>query len=212
MPLTVGQYAIDRGYSRTAIYKAIDRSPEIQNLTYKGISKGKETLFISDEGIELLDSNLQPSQKSNDALKKNLELAIRDRENQLITEKNEIVNELTTKLTTLSDQLHREKEEEMTITRNEMISRVENVGSDVREALDLIRDNYVVNLCKLEEKIQVLENKIQALETENTELREVNNRLKTNCQQLTSSLQFAQAHPVKFMIAGKDQQLPGADK
>ena len=39
MPMTVGQYALDRGYSRTAIYKAIDRLGINETHTYKGINK-----------------------------------------------------------------------------------------------------------------------------------------------------------------------------
>lgn len=208
MPLTIGQYALDRGYSRTAIYKAIDRLPELQSMTYKGINKGKETIFISDEGIELLDSTLQPSQKANDALKKNLELAIRDRESELIREKAEKIEELTNKFTTLSEALHQEKEQEMTVTRKEMITRVEAVGSEVSEALSIIKNSYEVNLQELKDKISKLEAENEALKAENKRLSEVYNRLKTSCKQLTNSIKFAHNHPVRFLISGKDQQLP----
>lgn len=208
MPMTIGQYALDRGYSRAAIYKAIDRSPELQDMTYKGISKGKETTLLTDDGIEFLDSTMQPSAKSNDALKKNLELAIRDREAQLLQEKNEVVTELTTRLTDLSERLHREKEEEMTNTRSEMISRIETVGSEVQEMLDQIRSSYEVRIRELTEKISELEAENKHYKVENARLSETVTRLTTNCKQLTARIRFAQNHPVKFMIQGKDEELP----
>lgn len=211
MPMTIGQYALDRGYSRPAIYKAIDRSPELQTMTYKGISNGKETTFISDDGIEFLDATMQPSAKANDALKKNLELAIRDREAQLLQEKNKIVSELTNKLTDLSEKLHQEKEEEMTITRNEMITRIENVGSGVNEMLDQIRSSYEIRIRELTSKISELEDENKHYRIENSRLTEVVTRLSTDCKQLTTRLRFALDHPVKFMIQGKDQELPGAE-
>ena len=211
MPMTIGQYALDRGYSRAAIYKAIDRSQELQEMTYKGISKGKETTFLTDDGIEFLDSTMQPSAKANDALKKNLELAIRDREAQLLQEKNEVVTELTTRLTDLSERLHREKEEEMTNTRSEMISRIETVGSGVQEMLDQIRNSYEVRIQELTSKISELEAENKHYKVENARLSETVTRLITSCKQLTAKIRFAQNHPVKFMIQGKDEELPEAE-
>lgn len=211
MPMTIGQYALDRGYSRTAIYKAIDRTPELQSMTYKGISKGKETTFLSDEGIEILDATMQPSAKSNESLKKNLELAIRDREAQLLQERNEIVSELTNKLTDISERLHQEKEEEMMITRTEMIKRIENVGSGVQEILDQIRSSYEIRIRELNDKLSKLETENNHYKVENARLSEDVNRLKTSCKQLTARIRFAQNHPVKFMIQGKDEELPGAE-
>ena len=46
MPMTVREYAETRGYSRVAIYKAIDRSPELENCIYQGVSNGKSAKFI----------------------------------------------------------------------------------------------------------------------------------------------------------------------
>ena len=187
MPMTVGQYALDRGYSRTAIYKAIDRLGLNDSNTYKGINNGKETIFISDDGIRLLDESLQPSQKSNDAMKKTLELAIRDREAQLIQEKADKVEELTTKLTTVTEQLHQEKEHEILVTRQEMLEQVHNIGANLLKSVDQIRDEKDATIKELLEKVI-------ALEAENQ-------RLKTDCQRLTKSLDYAKRHPLRFSIS-----------
>lgn len=186
MPMTVGQYALDRGYSRTAIYKAIDRLGINETLTYKGINNGKETIFISDDGIQLLDENLQPSQKSNDALKKTLELAIRDREAQLIQEKADKVEELTTKFTTLTEQLHKEKEHEIIVTRSEMLERVDKIGVNLMQTVDQIREDK-------DALISELRGQIAKLEADNQ-------RLTTECQLLTKSLNYAKKHPIRFSI------------
>ena len=191
MPMTVGQYALDRGYSRTAIYKAIDRLGINETHTYKGINNGKETIFISDDGIRLLDENLQPSQKSNDALKKTLELAIRDREAQLIQEKADKVEELTTKFTTLTEQLHKEKEHEIVVTRQEMLERVDKIGVNLMQTVDQIREDK-------DALISELRGQIAKLEADNQ-------RLTTECQLLTKSLNYAKKHPIKFAMS---QELP----
>lgn len=194
MPMTVGQYALDRGYSRTAIYKAIDRLEINESHTYKGINNGKETIFISDDGIRLLDENLQPSQKSNDALKKTLELAIRDREAQLIQEKADKVEELTTKFTTLTEQLHKEKEHEIVVTRQEMLERVDKIGVNLMQTVDQIREDK-------DALISELRGQIAKLEADNQ-------RLTTECQLLTKSLNYAKKHPIKFAMS---QELPAGE-
>lgn len=194
MPMTVGQYALDRGYSRTAIYKAIDRLGINEKHTYKGINNGKETIFISDDGIRLLDENLQPSQKSNDALKKTLELAIRDREAQLIQEKADKVEELTTKFTTLTEQLHKEKEHEIVVTRQEMLERVDKIGVNLMQTVDQIREDK-------DALISELRGQIAKLEADNQ-------RLTTECQLLTKSLNYAKKHPIKFAMS---QELPAGE-
>ncbi len=194
MPMTVGQYALDRGYSRTAIYKAIDRLEINESHTYKGINNGKETIFISDDGIRLLDENLQPSQKSNDALKKTLELAIRDREAQLIQEKADKVEELTTKFTTLTEQLHKEKEHEIIVTRSEMLERVDKIGVNLMQTVDQIREDK-------DALISELRGQIAKLEADNQ-------RLTTECQLLTKSLNYAKKHPIKFAMS---QELPAGE-
>lgn len=194
MPMTVGQYALDRGYSRTAIYKAIDRLEINETHTYKGINNGKETIFISDDGIRLLDENLQPSQKSNDALKKTLELAIRDREAQLIQEKADKVEELTTKFTTLTEQLHKEKEHEIVVTRQEMLEKVDKIGVNLMQTVDQIREDK-------DALISELRGQIAKLEADNQ-------RLTTECQLLTKSLNYAKKHPIKFAMS---QELPAGE-
>lgn len=193
MPMTVGQYALDRGYSRTAIYKAIDRLGINEKHTYKGINNGKETIFISDDGIRLLDENLQPSQKSNDAMKKTLELAIRDRETQLIQEKADKVEELTTKLTTMTEKLLKEKEHEILVTRQEMLDRVDNSIDNLMRTVDQIREDK-------DTVIQGLLERIATLEADKL-------RLQTDCQRLTKSLNYAKEHPIRFAI---NKDLPEA--
>ena len=59
--------------------------------------------------------------------------------------------------------------------------------------------------------LQELENENKHYRIENARLSEVVTRLSTDCKQLTTRLRFAQDHPVKFMIQGKDQELPGAE-
>ena len=104
-----------------------------------------------------------------------------------------------------------EKEEEMMITRTEMINRIEDVGSGVQEMLDQIRSSYEIRIRELNDKLSRLEAENNHYKVENARLSEDVNRLKTSCKQLTARIRFAQNHPVKFMIQGKDEELPGAE-
>lgn len=175
MPMTIAEYATDRGYSRPAIYKAIDRIPEMQGQTYQGVSNGKSAAFLTDEGVGILDANLQPSSKSNVALKKNLELALRSRETELMQEKAEKIEELTTKLADKTDELHREKEAEMTETRTMMMDRIDAIGSDVKETIATIKADYEEFRKKDQEKFHEqydkLKSKYERVKSENEALR-----------------------------------------
>lgn len=144
MPMTVREYAVTRGYSRTAIYKAIERSPDLANCLYQGISNGKSAKFISDAGIEFLDRTLKPSSQSNLALKNNLELAVANRETAL-------EKEHSAKVESLLRETAAEKDE----TRKMMIARVD---AGIEAGIEEIK------------KIQA--EKIERLEKENAELRE----------------------------------------
>ena len=220
MPMTVAEYATDRGYSRQAIYNAIDRNEALQRETYQGVSNGKSAKFLTDEGVGILDSTLQPSLKSNITQKKNLELAITTRENQLIQEKADKIEELSNKLTMETDRLHREKEEEMTVTRTEMLDRVENVGSDVRAFIAQIRGTYEKDLQEAKAKIDKLEQENKDFRDEkvlwnNVErevfaLREQNEKLLNERNTLKSELEWALAHKMQFMSfkrIGEDNKL-----
>ncbi len=227
MPMTIAEYAADRGYSRQAIYNAIDRNEDLQRETYHGVSNGKSAKFLTDEGVGILDSTLQPSLKSNLTQKKNLELAITTRENQLIQEKADKIEELSNKLTMETERLHREKEEEMTVTRTEMLDRVENVGTDVRAFIAQIRGQYERDLHEAKEKIAKLEqenkdfrdekvlwnnidHECQDLRKKNAMLEEQNNKLLNERNTLKSELEWALTHKMQFMAfkrIGEDNQL-----
>lgn len=144
MPMTVREYAETRGYSRVAIYKAIDRSPELENCIYQGVSNGKSAKFINDEGINFLDQTLKPSSQSNIALKNHLELVVANREKALADEHLEKVESLL-----------RETAAEKDETRKMMLARVDaGIDAGIKEI----------------KKIQA--EKIERLEKENAELRE----------------------------------------
>lgn len=150
MPMTVREYAVTRGYSRQAIYKAIERSPDLANCLYQGISNGKSAKFISDAGIEFLDRTLKPSSQSNLALKNNLELAVANREKLLADEHLKKV-----------ESLHEEKEVEMTTTRNMMIARVDAGIEEIKKIQAEKIERLEKENAELRERVKELEIQLQ---------------------------------------------------
>ena len=150
MPMTVREYAETRGYSRVAIYKAIDRSPELANCLYQGISNGKSAKFISDEGINFLDQTLKPSSQSNIALKNHLELVVANREKALADEHLEKVESLL-----------RETAAEKDETRKMMIARVDAGIKEIKKIQAEKIERLEKENAELRERVKELEIQLQ---------------------------------------------------
>ena len=150
MPMTVREYAETRGYSRVAIYKAIDRSPELENCIYQGVSNGKSAKFISDEGINFLDQTLKPSSQSNIALKNHLELVVANREKALADEHLEKVESLL-----------RETAAEKDETRKMMIARVDAGIKEIKKIQAEKIERLEKENAELRERVKELEIQLQ---------------------------------------------------
>ena len=108
----------------------------------------------------------------------------------------------------------------MTVTRTEMLDRVENVGSDVRAFIAQIRGTYEKDLQEAKAKIDKLEQENKDFRDEkvlwnNVErevfaLREQNEKLLNERNTLKSELEWALAHKMQFMSfkrIGEDNKL-----
>lgn len=194
MSVTVAEFATQRGMSRQGVYKAIER----HNIpTFKGVSNGKSTQFMTDEDAQRLNEILGPTETSNMILKQNLELQIQQDREQLIQEKAEKV-----------EQLLREKEAEMTVTREEMLNRVESGVSEMHKMMDELRAEYRHkedhNIQLYKEKMTEKNAEIDKLNAIINDLQYENTRLKDRCNQLSdrntllqNQLVEAQQHPYR---------------
>ena len=94
----------------------------------------------------------------------------------------------------MTEQLHKEKEHEIVVTRQEMLERVDKIGVNLMQTVDQIREDK-------DALISELRGQIAKLEAENQ-------RLTTECQRLTKSLNYAKKHPIKFAMS---QELPAGE-
>lgn len=198
MTVFVSDFAKQRGMTVQGVYKAIKR----HNIpTQQGVSNGKSAQFMTDEDAQRLNEMLGPTEASNLILAKNLELQIQTEREALIQEKADKVESLL-----------REKEAEMTITREEMLKRVDTGVAEMHQMVDELRAEYRhkedlnIKLFKKREAEYQAEN--ERLKKENQELTEKNSRLKERLNQtlerntlLQNQLVEAQQHPYKNLRA-----------
>lgn len=179
MPVTVAEFATQRGMSRQGVYNAIKRY-EIQ--TYQGVSNGKSTQFMSDEDAARLNELLGPTESSNLILKQNLELQIR-------TEREELLKEASSKV----EATLREKADEVEKTRTMMLDRIDNGVSEMKQMLESERNGTI----KMLEKDNADQKKeIEKLKTENKNLSDENERLRLELKTALEKLKYTQAHPI----------------
>ena len=183
MPVTVAEFAAQRGMSRQGVYNAIKRY-EIP--TYQGVSNGKSTQFMSDEDADRLNELLGPTEASNMILKQNLELQIR-------TEREDLLRETSSKV----EAALREKTEEMTTTRQQMLDHIDSGVSEMREMVEAERNGtiklYENQVKELKKEKEALTDKLEALTAENAELKE-------KIYKLNELLVEAVNHPYRHLI------------
>lgn len=192
MSVTVAEFAAQRGMTRQGVYKAMKR---FDIPTFQGVSNGKATQFMSDEDAQRLNEMLGPTEASNLILKQNLEL-------QIQTEREAIIQKNADKV----ESVLREKEEEMTKTREMVLGKVDEKMDGLQQVLCDMRNTY-------DERIKDKEARISELEQEKEELAEQNARLKERLQialdkntQLQNELVFAQNHPYRNLKASWDRK------
>lgn len=198
MSVFVSEFAAQRGMTVQGVYKAIKR----HNIpTQQGVSNGKSAQFMTDEDAQRLNELLGPTESSNLILKNQLELQIQTEREQLIKEKADKIEELL-----------REKEKEMTVTRELMMNKFGDYSTDTTVALNQLSSNINSSLDEVKEayklNLQAKEEKIAELEKDNEDLKAQVKRLKDKLQttldkntQLQNDLKFAQEHPYKNLTA-----------
>ena len=194
MSVTVAEFAQQRGMSKQGVYNAIKRH---HIPTYKGVSNGKSAQFMTDEDAEHLNELLGPTPESNIALAQTLQLEVANRENALLNEKQE-----------LTERLYKEKEAEMMVTRQEMLSKIDAGVSEMHQMVDELRAEYrhkedhnvklyKEKMAEKQAKIDKLQAIIDDLTYENTRLKD---RLTATLERntlLQNQLVEAQQHPWK---------------
>ncbi len=192
MSVTVAEFAAQRGMTRQGVYKAIKR---FEIPTFQGVSNGKSTQFMSDEDAKKLNEILGPTEASNLILKQNLELQIQTEREQLIQKNADKVESVL-----------REKEEEMTTTRTQMMERIESGVSEMHQMVDEVRADFKKALANKEKQIQKLEDeKADLLE----QIKRLKERLQLKIDEnevLQSELIFAQNHPYRNLKASWDRK------
>lgn len=185
MGVFVADFAKQRGMTVQGVYKAIKR----HNIpTQQGVINGKSAQFMTDEDATRLNELLGPTEASNLILANQLQVQIANRENELISERERKVEELL-----------REKEVEMTQTRELMLSRVNEISSDLQSVVGAIRSAY-------EKQDREKSDRITALEAENRALNEKVAQLQEIKHELLRQLSEAQEHPYKNLKASWDKK------
>lgn len=166
MAMTVPAYAESRQLSPNGVYKALSRHPEIDALTFEGVSNGKKSKMLSDEAIGMLDRAMKMPYKNTEVVSSELTVMF-DRQ----------IQEKDTEISGLKDKLI----EEMGETRKEMIGAVGDAVSasistgneEIRADIASLKDNQATQYRILE-----LQNQVEMLERENRVLREEIKELK----------------------------------
>ena len=187
MSVTVAEFAAQRGMTRQGVYKAIKR---FEIPTFQGVSNGKATQFMYDEDAKRLNEMLGPTEASNLILKQNLELQIKTEREQLIQKNADKVESVL-----------REKEVEMTATRNQMMERIESGVSEMHQMVDEVRADFKKALNDKEKRITELENDKRNLEAQIERLKEKLQIALDKNTVLQNELVFAQQHPYKNLKA-----------
>ena len=131
---------------------------------------------------------MSPDEASNLILANQLQVQIANRENELISERERKVEELL-----------REKEVEMTKTRELMLSRINEISSDMQGVVGTIRSAY-------EKQDREKSDRITALEAENRALNDKVAQLQETNRELLRQLSEAQEHPYKNLKASWDKK------
>jgi len=185
MGVFVADFAKQRGMTVQGVYKAIKR----HNIpTQQGVINGKSAQFMTDEDATRLNEILGPPEASNLILANQLQVQIANRENELISERERKVEELL-----------REKEVEMTKTRELMLSRINEISSDMQGVVGTIRSAY-------EKQDREKSDRITALEAENRALNDKVAQLQETNRELLRQLSEAQEHPYKNLKASWDKK------
>ena len=203
MSVFVSEFAAQRGMTVQGVYKAIKR----HNIpTQQGVSNGKSAQFMTDEDAQRLNELLGPTESSNLILKNQLELQIQTEREQLIKEKADKIEELL-----------REKEKEMTVTRELMMNKfgdystdttiaLNNMRSDMTASIDAVKEAYKVNIDAKDARISELENDKRNLEDQIERLKEKLQIALDKNTVLQNELVFAQQHPYKNLKASWDRK------
>ena len=179
MPVTIAEFAAQRGMSRQGVYNAIKRNG-IE--TYQGVSNGKAAAYLSDESADKLNEILGPNERTNMILKQQLELTIQSEREQLLRETTEKV-----------EQLLREKEVEITKTRTEMLEKIDDDTEALAKRFD-----------KLDKALRERDQIIDVLRAENIAKDKEILTLKARIKDLEEWYQYACRHKFRFLLRGTE--------
>ena len=176
MPITVQDYAIQRGCSRQAVYSMINKH---QLKTEQGISHGKSTQMLPDETVERLNQLIRPTSREVATLSDSVQMELMERETKLkdetILAKNETIQEI--------------KE-----TRSQMLARIEKIADDFERQLSVERTKFSSERETLLREKSEKDLAISALRLENEQLRQ-------QIGALSKELERIKAHPIKSACA-----------
>lgn len=174
MPMTISEYAESRHITKQAVYKALKNNPEFEEKTYTGIVRGKESKYLNDELIGILDQTINLPHEFTEDVKTEMRLF-----------QSEDLRAKESEITELNKQLAAEKDKviaAMGETHKAMIAAVGSAVSEsvsanneaIKTSIDELKDNQAtaVKVATLQKDVDRLQEEVKRLEGEKQELRE----------------------------------------
>lgn len=170
MPLTIAQFSQNKGCSKQAIYSAIDRSKEVQEHTFKGISNGKETLYLDDTAIALLERTMRfPTQ--------NTEIITTELRANVLKEKEELTQGIVGRV---NSSVHADIENMGARLQNSLTNAVGR--AIVSERISELKESHTRELAHLNSDRERIQANLSATEIEKRKLEQENYKLKMDLE------------------------------
>lgn len=142
MPMTIPDYAKDRHISRQAVDKVLKKRPDIDAKTYMGISHGRDTKFLSDEAVGMLDQTIKMPYSNVEEVSKEL-VAMHNAEMvgalQHTNEVLEAQNLIRDKLEGVQERLT----DEVAETRRQLLERTDASHKELLKKMEEVSGDYI---------------------------------------------------------------------
>lgn len=222
MPLTVAQFAEQKGISKQAVYSAIARRPDISEHTFQGVSNGKSAQFLDDTAITLLENTMRFPQKNSDMITNELRANVL-REKAELTQGivNQVSDNVREHILSVADELERRIEssiesERVTDLKESHKREIEQINADrMRLQKELEVSNIGITTLREENHRLCMDLKTSQMENDKlisdnasfrqqlAKLYEEQNKDRATIEQLKKEIEWLRSHPVKNLFGGK---------
>lgn len=185
MPMSISEYASSRHITKQAVYKVLKQKPELEEMTYPGMVRGKDTRFLNDQLIGILDQTIHlPHDFTSD-----LTAEMKVFHSEELTQKDQVISGLKDKLIEEMGETRKEMIDAVgaavsdSMTSNnealkESLAKISTDNGDIKASIEGLRDNQATQYRILE-----LQNQVEMLERENRALKEQIQELKEDLRE-----------------------------